>query len=70
MSDGRKKGRDVCPSNLLDASPATTRICREGRWKMSIIDQAKDELRRANFGEEDSAVMIGISVFKERQTCL
>ena len=27
---------------------------------MSIIDQAKDELRRANFGEEDSAVMIGI----------
>jgi hypothetical protein len=37
---------------------------------MSIIGQAKDELRRANFGEEDSAVMIGISVFKERQTCL
>lgn len=27
---------------------------------MSIIGQAKDELRRANFGEEDSAVMIGI----------
>lgn len=27
---------------------------------MSIICHAKDELRRANFGEEDSAVMIGI----------
>lgn len=27
---------------------------------MSIIAQAKDELRRANFGDEDSAVMIDI----------
>jgi hypothetical protein len=27
---------------------------------MSIIEQAKDELRRANFGEEDSRVMIEI----------
>lgn len=27
---------------------------------MSIISQAKDELRRINFGEEDSAVMIDI----------
>lgn len=27
---------------------------------MSIIAQAKEELKRINFGEEDSAVMIGI----------
>ena len=27
---------------------------------MSIIEQAKSELKRANFGDEDSAVMIGI----------
>lgn len=27
---------------------------------MSIIEQAKDELRRANFGDEDSRVMIEI----------
>jgi len=27
---------------------------------MSIISQAKDELRRINFGEEDSAVMIDL----------
>lgn len=27
---------------------------------MSIIDQAKDELKRVNFGDEDSAIMIEI----------
>src|SRR3954469_4779675 len=35
-------------------------MVRRGGARMSIIEQAKTELAAINFGEEDSAVMVGI----------